>query len=119
LARTTVLSSSNAGALVSFSAGAKDVFVTLPAALAYPTYTQTSSIDFGSSNIGVQTFDIAFPGAVTTHAVFASQAVSSDESELDALVLTGYIPSDNVVRVTARPVEGVVSGVFNVNIILR
>lgn len=30
LARTTVLSSSNAGALVSFSAGTKDVFVTYP-----------------------------------------------------------------------------------------
>ena len=31
LARTTVISSSNAGALVSFSAGTKDVFVTYPA----------------------------------------------------------------------------------------
>ena len=32
LSRTTVLASSNAGALVNFSAGTKDVFVTLPAA---------------------------------------------------------------------------------------
>jgi hypothetical protein len=31
LARTTVLASSNAGSLVNFSAGAKDVFVTQPA----------------------------------------------------------------------------------------
>jgi hypothetical protein len=31
LSRTTVLSSSNAGSLVSFSAGTKDVFVTYPA----------------------------------------------------------------------------------------
>jgi len=31
LARTTVISSSNAGALVSFTAGTKDVFVTYPA----------------------------------------------------------------------------------------
>lgn len=31
LARTTVLASSNAGALVNFSAGTKDVFITLPA----------------------------------------------------------------------------------------
>ena len=31
LARTTVLSSSNAGSLVNFSAGTKDVFVTYPA----------------------------------------------------------------------------------------
>lgn len=31
LARTTVLSSSNAGSLVNFTAGTKDVFITLPA----------------------------------------------------------------------------------------
>lgn len=34
LSRTTVLSSSNAGSLVSFSAGTKDVFVTYPASAA-------------------------------------------------------------------------------------
>ena len=34
LARTTVLSSSNSGSLVTFSAGTKDVFVTYPSALA-------------------------------------------------------------------------------------
>ena len=36
LARTTVLSSSNAGSLVNFSAGTKDVFVTYPASMAVP-----------------------------------------------------------------------------------
>jgi hypothetical protein len=36
LARNTVLSSSNAGALVNFSAGTKDVFVTYPASMAMP-----------------------------------------------------------------------------------
>lgn len=34
LSRTTVLSSSNAGALVNFAAGTKDVFVTLPSSIA-------------------------------------------------------------------------------------
>ena len=34
LARTTILASSNAGAAVSFSAGDKDVFITLPASIA-------------------------------------------------------------------------------------
>lgn len=34
LSRTTVLSSSNAGSLVNFSAGTKDVFVTYPASAA-------------------------------------------------------------------------------------
>lgn len=36
LSRTTVLSSSNSGSLVNFSAGSKNVFVTYPASLAVP-----------------------------------------------------------------------------------
>lgn len=36
LSRTTVLSSSNSGSLVTFSAGSKNVFVTYPAARAVP-----------------------------------------------------------------------------------
>jgi len=36
LSRTTVLSSSNSGSLVSFSAGSKNVFVTYPSSMAVP-----------------------------------------------------------------------------------
>lgn len=36
LSRTSVLSSSNSGSLVNFSAGTKNVFVTYPASLAVP-----------------------------------------------------------------------------------
>ncbi len=36
LSRDTVLASSNAGSLVNFSAGTKDVFVTYPASMAVP-----------------------------------------------------------------------------------
>ena len=36
LSRTTVLSSSNSGSLVNFSAGSKNVFVTYPASLSVP-----------------------------------------------------------------------------------
>jgi hypothetical protein len=36
LSRTTVISSSNSGSLVNFSAGTKNVFVTYPASLAVP-----------------------------------------------------------------------------------
>jgi len=36
LSRTTVLSSSNSGSLVNFSAGTKNVFVTYPATVAVP-----------------------------------------------------------------------------------
>ena len=36
LSRTTVLSSSNSGSLVNFSAGSKNVFVTYPASMSVP-----------------------------------------------------------------------------------
>lgn len=39
LARTTILSSSNSGSAVNFSAGTKDVFITLPASRAGASYT--------------------------------------------------------------------------------
>lgn len=60
LARTTILSSSNSGSAVNFSAGDKDVFITLPAT--YPKHylhpTDTSS------NLGVTGYEegrVAFP----------------------------------------------------------
>lgn len=49
LSRDTVLASSNAGALVSFSAGTKDVFNELPAAM-FPTPVSAGSVLFGGSN---------------------------------------------------------------------
>jgi len=57
LARTTVLSSSNNGALVVFPAGTKDVFVTYPVETAvygggggtYPTVQPTLNLDFANS----------------------------------------------------------------------
>ena len=57
LARTTVLSSSNAGALVSFTSGTKDVFVTYPAETAmsgggggtYPTTQPSLNLDFANT----------------------------------------------------------------------
>ena len=42
LARTTILSSSNSGSAVNFSAGTKDVFITLPAERAGASYTNFS-----------------------------------------------------------------------------
>jgi hypothetical protein len=52
LSRTTVLSSSNGGALVNFSAGTKDVFVTYPAGKAvYGDETDTAyEAQFAASN---------------------------------------------------------------------
>ena len=47
-ARTTVLSSSNGGAAVSFSAGTKDVFISVPAA----QFKQPNGNPFAASNFG-------------------------------------------------------------------
>lgn len=59
LSRTTVLASSNAGALVSFTAGTKDIFVTYPAETAmsgggggtYPTIQPTLNLDFANTKL--------------------------------------------------------------------
>jgi hypothetical protein len=65
LSRTTVLSSSNSGSLVNFSAGTKDVFVAYPAKLAafangdgvvienYTTLTGTYTMTTGKSGMSV------------------------------------------------------------------
>lgn len=75
LARTTVLESSNAGALVTFSAGTKDVFVTYPAERAIyadGTVLQTTNsavLPIASGGSGTTTAQLAmnaFAGAVTS-----------------------------------------------------
>ncbi|MFA6064055.1 MAG: hypothetical protein WC736_15810 [Gallionella sp.] len=54
LARTSVLASSNAGALVNFSAGTKDVFCTIPAATVRVAATG-AEVDTGADNTKVVT----------------------------------------------------------------
>lgn len=51
LARTTVLSSSNSGSLVNFSAGTKDVFVTYPAGKSV-NYDASNNVGIGNTNPG-------------------------------------------------------------------
>lgn len=75
LTRTTVLESSNAGALVNFSAGTKDVFVTYPAEKSVTgaqgltendtTITASYTINSGRSAVSVGPITIA-SGAVVT-----------------------------------------------------
>jgi len=60
LARTTVISSSNAGALVSFSAGTKDVFVTYPA-----EYT-ANSIGGGVGAVQLNADTVTVSGTILT-----------------------------------------------------
>jgi len=60
LARTTVISSSNAGALVNFSAGTKDVFVTYPA-----EYT-ANSIGGGVGAVQLNADTVTVSGTILT-----------------------------------------------------
>jgi len=75
LSRDTVLESSNAGALVDFAAGSKDVFVTYPAersvvgGMGYvenaATVTQSSTINAGSNAISAGPVTIASGVSIT------------------------------------------------------
>jgi hypothetical protein len=75
LSRDTVLESSNAGALVDFAAGSKDVFVTYPAERAVvggmgyienaATVTQSSTINAGSNAISAGPVTIADGASIT------------------------------------------------------
>ena len=75
LSRDTVLESSNAGALVDFAAGSKDVFVTYPAersvvgGMGYienaATVTQSSTINAGNNAISAGPVTIAGGSSVT------------------------------------------------------
>lgn len=64
LARTTVLASSNAGSLVSFSAGTKDVFGTYPAGAAVST-DASGNVGIGTSGPSAK-FEVSGPALGTT-----------------------------------------------------
>jgi hypothetical protein len=98
LARTTVLSSSNSGSLVNFSAGTKDVFVTQPAGKA--VYTDASNIVNTSGNAAttvtftqvnttnlVATTVTLTAGTISTNAANATDI--TNKQYVDGLVLSG------------------------------
>jgi hypothetical protein len=69
LSRSTVISSSNAGGLVTFSAGTKDVFVTYPASRATPlsqfSYTTTATAAGTTTLVATSSYLQYFTGATT------------------------------------------------------
>ena len=91
LARTTVLASSNAGSLVTFTAGTKDVFVTYPAG--YTAYSsnnasQTSGQLLTSNGVGVAPSWQAVPAAAAgslTGATLASGVTASSLTSLGTI----------------------------------
>lgn len=104
LARTTVLASSNAGSLVTFSAGTKNVFVTYPAgrslysngpittnATYYPTFSATNTV--GAQEISTAT---ALRFNPSTGVLTSTTVTSSSDERLK----TNWqaLPSDYVAR---------------------
>jgi len=99
LARTTVLSSSNSGSLVNFSAGTKDVFVTQPAGKA--VYTDASNIVNTSGNAATT---VTFTQVNTTNLV------------ANTVTLTAGTISTNAANATDITNKTYVDGLFSTGI---
>jgi len=99
LARTTVLSSSNSGSLVNFSAGTKDVFVTQPAEKS--VYTDASNIVNTSGNAATT---VTFTQVNTTNLV------------ANTVTLTAGTISTNAANATDITNKTYVDGLFSTGI---
>lgn len=99
LARTTVLSSSNSGSLVNFSAGTKDVFVTQPAGKA--VYTDASNIVNTSGNAATT---VTFTQVNTTNLV------------ANTVTLTAGTISTNAANATDITNKTYVDGLFSTGV---
>lgn len=98
LARTTVLKSSNANALVSFSAGLKDARIGLPADIAakIEPLQATAAIDFPSIAAGT-TAELTI--TVTGAAVGDDVSVVPNGAPESGLVWSGYVSAADTVKV--------------------
>lgn len=123
LVRGTVLASSNGGALVSFGAGAKDVFCTAPG-VAIPI-TARVTVDFGTARPSPRArfFDVTIRGAQPGMVVTAAAAldmpagIAADELEMDPITVAGRVVSANTVRLLVSS-PGPLSRQRNINVML-
>lgn len=95
LSRDTVLSSSNGGALVNFSAGTKDVFVTQPAEKA--VYTDSSNIvnALGNATSTITFTQVNTTNLVATTATLTNGTISTSPANATDIVNKTYV--DNIV----------------------
>jgi hypothetical protein len=110
LSRTTVLSSSNAGALVSFSAGTKDVFCTLPASKALSSSLRYE-LSTTSANDSVTSFAFSQP-VVTTFLVFVGGVA---QNPADISVVSGNIVLGSGIFPPATGIK--VAAIYNTDIV--
>lgn len=94
LARTTVVSSSNAGSLVNFSAGTKDVFVTYPAGYTVNTQTGAASVLATGNSYQVGSLGVGTAASGTTGEIRATNNI------------TAYYSSDAQFKENVQPIAG-------------
>ena len=117
LARTTVLSSSNAGSAVSFTAGTKDVFCTYPAGKAI--YTDASGNAIGLGTVAATTtltnatglpISTGVSGLGTNVATALGTAIGSSGALVTNGGVLGTPTSGTLTNVTGLPISTGVSG---------
>ena len=92
LSRTTVLSSSNSGSLVTFGAGTKDVFVTYPSERAVwldSAGTSLAQYEFNTANITTANISTANITAGTVSTTPSSSTDIANKQYVDGLVASG------------------------------
>lgn len=92
LARTTILSSSNAGSAVTFSAGTKDVFVTYPAEKSVYRNSSGDTVQQSFNALSVTNTATIGNAALTTGTISTTPAASTDivnKTYVDTLVASG------------------------------
>jgi hypothetical protein len=102
LARTTVLASSNAGSLVTFTAGTKDVFCSYPAVKSVTTDAIGTIASQNSNNVSITGGSVAVTANPTTSLEVATKQY------VDAAV-TGLHVHDSVSAATTAALTGVVT----------
>jgi hypothetical protein len=92
LARTTVLSSSNAGSLVNFTAGTKTVFVTYPSEVSvYASNTPTASYVLTAQGVGVPPIWAAASGGGAASYTRTTQTATAAQTTFSVTYTAPYI----------------------------
>jgi len=115
LSRDTVLESSNAGSLVSFGAGSKDVFVTYPAERAVYLDTAGSAVttlDVGTLGVTTANISTANITAGTVSTTPASGTDIANKTYVDSLAASG-IHYHTPVRVESPDSAGSLNATYN------
>lgn len=118
LARTTVLSSSNAGSLVTFSAGTKDVFVTYPAEKSVYRDSAGDTVQQSFDALSVTNTATIGNVSLTTGTISTLPSTNNDitnKGYVDGLVATGLTYHQPVQATTTASLASITGGTVTYN----